>query len=143
MSHSYRVTARSQAAPGAVYAALTRAATWPSWSPIGSAEVEGGDAADQQRVGDLRIFRTGKHVARERVLELVPDRRFVYDNVGGVFRSYRGTVELAPAPGGGTDITWSGTFVPKMPLSGAFWRRYLTRFMQGMADGVAAYASQP
>ncbi len=131
MPYSYGVTARSHAAPDAVFAALVHATTWPRWSPIDSAEVE----------GDTRIFRTGRSVSRERIVELVEDRRFVYDNVGGPFRSYRGTVDLAPAPGGGTHITWSATFEPKTPLSGGLWRWYLTRFMQRMADGLAAYAS--
>ncbi|GGS66811.1 SRPBCC family protein [Nonomuraea spiralis] len=140
MPNSFAVTARSQADPDAVFAALTHAATWPSWSPIDSADVEDGDPGRQQRVGDTRIFRTGRNVSRERIVELVPGRRFVYDNLGGPFRSYRGTVELAPAAGGGTDITWSATFEPKLPLSGGFWRWYLTRFMRGMADGLAVYA---
>ncbi|MEV0390755.1 SRPBCC family protein [Nonomuraea sp. NPDC050643] len=141
MPYSYGVTARSQAAPDAVFAALTRASTWPSWSPIDAADVEDGDPGGRQRVGDTRIFRTGRNVARERIVELVTDRRFVYDNLGGPFRSYRGTVELTPLPEGGTDISWSAIFDPKLPLSGGFWRWYLTRFMQGMADGLAAYAN--
>ncbi|MEV4165131.1 SRPBCC family protein [Nonomuraea dietziae] len=140
MPYSYAVTARSQADPDAVFAALTHAATWPVWSPIGSADVEDGDPTGRQEVGDTRIFRTGRHVARERIVELITDRRFVYDNVGGPFRSYRGTVDLTPVPAGGTDITWSAAFEPKLPLSGGFWRWYLTRFMQRMADGLAAYA---
>ncbi|WP_049560923.1 SRPBCC family protein [Nonomuraea sp. SBT364] len=138
MPYSYRVTARSQAAPGAVYAALVRAATWPSWSPIDSADVDGDP--EVQRIGDTRIFRTGRSVSRERIVDLVTDRRFVYDNEGGPFRSYRGTVDLAPAPAGGTDITWSAVFDPRLPLSGGFWRWYLTRFMRRMADGLAEYA---
>ena len=141
MPYSYEVTARSQAAPDAVFAALTHAATWPLGSPIDSADVEDGDPVSRQEAGDTRIFRTGRNVARERIVELVTDRRFVYDNLGGPFRSYRGTVDLAPVAGGGTDITWSATFDPKMPLSGGFWRWYLTRFMQRMADGLASYAS--
>lgn len=139
MPYSYCVTARSQAAPDAVFAALTHAATWPLWSPIDSADVEDGDPEEQQQVGDTRIFRTGRNVARERIVELITDRRFVYDNAGGPFRSYLGTIELAPASGGGTAITWSATFDPKVPLFGGFWRWFLTRYMQRMADGLAAY----
>ncbi|WP_066367432.1 SRPBCC family protein [Herbidospora mongoliensis] len=140
MPYSYGVTARSQAAPDAVFSALTHAATWPRWSPIDSADIENGDPEDRQQVGDTRIFRSGRSVSRERIVELIDDRRFVYDNVSGPFRSYRATIDLTPAPGGGTHITWSATFDPKMPLSGGFWRWYLTRFMQRMADGLAAYA---
>ncbi|MCO5996357.1 SRPBCC family protein [Actinoallomurus rhizosphaericola] len=141
MPYSYSVTSHSPANPDIVFAALVRAATWPSWSPIDAAEIEGGgDPAGRQRVGDTRIFRTGRAVSRERIVELVADRRFGYENVSGPFRSYRGTVELAAAPQGGTDITWSATFEPKLRLSGPFWRWYLTRFMQRMVDGLASYA---
>nr|WP_245653155.1 SRPBCC family protein [Herbidospora sakaeratensis] len=94
---------------------------------------------DRQDAGDTRILRTGRSVSRERIVELIDDRRFVYDNLGGPFRSYRGTVDLAPASGGGTHITWSAVFVPKIPFLGGFWTWYLTRFMQRMADGLAAY----
>ena len=142
MSNSYAVSSRSAAAPSAVYALLVRAATWPSWSPITEAEVEGGaDAGVPQAVGDVRVFRTGRAVSRERILDLEPDRRFVYDNVGGgVFRFYRGTVELAARADGGTDISWTGEFTPKLPLTGWFWSWYLGRFMRRMADGLAAHA---
>jgi Polyketide cyclase / dehydrase and lipid transport len=103
----------------------------------------GHDPAGQQQAGDTRIFRTGRSVSRERITGLIPGRRFSYEVVGGqFFRSYYGVVELAEAPQGGTDITWSATFEPKLPLSGPFWSWYLTRFQQRMADGLAQYASQ-
>lgn len=141
MPHSYTVTAHSTAGRAVVFAALVRAATWPVWSPIDAAEIEGGgDPSEPQRVGDTRVFRTGRAVSREPVVELVADRRFGYENNGGPFRSYRGTVELAKASDGGTDITWSAVFEPKLPLSGPFWRWYLTRFMRRMVEGLAAYA---
>jgi hypothetical protein len=139
--YRYEVTARSQAEPATVYDVLLRTATWPSWSPIDSVEVQG-DPAERQRVGDLRTFRTGRAVSPERITELVADRKFGYNNEGVLFRSYDAAIELAPAPGGGTDIRWSADFTPKLPLTGGFWRWYLTRFMKRMADGLAAYASQ-
>ncbi len=121
----------------------TAPATWPVWSPIDSVEFEGGDPEGPQQVGDMRAFRTGRAISRERIVELVTDRRFGYENVSGPFRSYRGTVELTEAPQGGTAITWSAAFEPKLRLSGPFWRWYLTRFMQRMTDGLAAYAEAP
>ncbi|NSC19959.1 SRPBCC family protein [Streptomyces albus subsp. chlorinus] len=141
MPYSYTVTAHSPAGPEAVYAALVRAATWPSWSPIDAAEIEGGgDPGERQDVGDVRVFRTGRAVSRERIVELVPDQRFGYENMGGPFRSYLGSVLLTEGPRGGTDITWAADFEPKLRFSGPFWRWYLTRFMQRMVDGLAAYA---
>ncbi len=139
--YSYAVTSHSPAQPAAVFALLLRAGTWPSWSPIDSAEIEGGgDPGALQQVGDTRVFRTGRAFSRERVVELVSDRRFGYETVGGPFRSYRGTVDLAQAPQGGTHISWSAVFTPRLPLSGRFWQWYLTRFMQRMADGLATAA---
>jgi Polyketide cyclase / dehydrase and lipid transport len=142
VAYSYVVKAHSGAAPEAVFSVLTRAATWPSWSPIDAAEVEGGADPDlPQQVGDVRVFRTGSAVSREPIVGLDPGRRFVYENLGGPFRSYRGVVELTPAAAdGGTDITWTGTFTPKLPLTGRLWTWYLTRFMQRMVDGLAAYS---
>nr|BFD80830.1 SRPBCC family protein [Streptomyces sp. Xyl84] len=141
MPYHYRVTARSQAKPGTVYTMLLIGVTWPAWSPIDSVEIEGGgDPAERQDVGDTRIFRTGRAVSRERITELVTDRRFVYENAGGPFRSYRGTVELAEAPHGGTDITWAADFEPRLPGTGRLWQWYLTRYMRRMAEGLAAYA---
>jgi hypothetical protein len=143
MPYSYSVTSTSQARPAAVFTALVRGATWPKWSPIDAVEIEGGgDPAGRQRVGDTRIFRTGRASSREPIVELVTDRRFVYENTSGPFRSYRGTVELTETPHGGTTITWTAVFEPKLRFLGPFWRWYLTRFMQRMADGLAAYASE-
>ncbi|GAA2068938.1 SRPBCC family protein [Streptomyces albiaxialis] len=141
MPYSYAVTARSRAHPATVFSTLLRASTWPSWSPIDAAGLEdGGDPGTPQGVGDTRVFRTGRTVSRERIVDLAENRRFGYENVGGPFRSYQGTIALAETPEGGTDIIWTAVFEPKLPLSGPLWRWYLTRFMQRMADGLAAYA---
>ncbi|MFL1378218.1 MULTISPECIES: SRPBCC family protein [unclassified Nocardiopsis] len=142
MSYSYRVTAHSPAAPAAVFSVLLHTSTWPSWSPIDAAEVEGDAPGERQGVGDVRAFRTGNGVVRERIVDLASDRRFVYEALDGPFRSYRGTVELRPAADGGTDLTWSGVFEPRSRLMGRFLRWYIARFMQKTADGLAAYAAE-
>ncbi|KUF16757.1 SRPBCC family protein [Streptomyces silvensis] len=143
MPYNYAVTAHSPARPATVFDVLLRPGTWPSWSPIEVAEVEGdGDPDRRQQIGDTRIFSIGRNAARERITGLVPDRTFSYENPGAPFRTYHGTVALAEAPGGGTDITWSAVFEPRLRLAGPFWRWYLKRFMQGMADGLAAYAGK-
>lgn len=135
------VSSSSKADPGAVYTLLVRPGTWPSWSPVDSVEIEGGgDPAAPQQVGDVRVVRIGRVTSRERITVLVPARRFGYEIEGGPFRSYRGVVQLEVAPDGGTSITWSAAFEPKLPLSGPFMRRYLTRFLRQMADGLAAAA---
>jgi hypothetical protein len=140
--HTFTVNSNSKASPSAVYALLIRPGTWPSWSPIDSAEIEGGgDPAGRQQIGDIRVFRIGRVVSRERITALVPDRQFAYEIEGGPFRSYHGVVQLEAASHG-TDITWSAAFEPKLPLSGTFWRWYLTRFLQRMANGLAEASAQ-
>ncbi|MGC8919327.1 SRPBCC family protein [Streptomyces sp. PG2] len=100
MPHSYRVTSHSHATPGAVFSLLVRGGTWSSWSPIDTVGIEGGGDPDApQKVGDTRVFRTGRATSREPIVELVADRRFGYENLGGPFRSYRGVIELVEAPG--------------------------------------------
>lgn len=142
VSYSYLVAAHSGADAHAVFGALIRPATWPIWSPLDAAEVEGGaDPNTPRHIGDIVIFHVGSVVSREQIVDLVTDRRYVYDNLGGPFRSYRGVIELAPAAGQGTDITWAATFEPKVPLSGLFWQWYLKGFMQRMANGLASYAA--
>lgn len=142
MPYTFAVNSRSQASPGAVYALLIQPGTWPSWSPLEAAEVEVGDPASPQQVGDIRIFHRGRSVYRERITGLIPGKRFSYETASGPFRSYRAVVELATAPQGGTDVTWSGTFEPKLPLSGPVLHWYLPRYMQRMADGLARYAAR-
>ena len=143
MPYAFSVNSRSQASPGAVYALLIQPGSWPSWSPLDAAEAEGGgDPGGPQQAGDIRIFHLGRSAYQERITGLVPGQRFSYESASGPFRSYRAVVELAEAPQGGTDITWSAAFEPKLPFSGPFWRWYLTRYMQRMADGLARYATQ-
>ena len=84
----------------------------------------------------------GFTVNRERIVEMVDDRRFGYENPNPPFRTYRGLVELTTASQGGTDITWSATFEPKLRWTGPFWTWFLTRFMRRMARGLAEYAGR-
>ncbi|AEW99610.1 SRPBCC family protein [Streptantibioticus cattleyicolor] len=145
MSTAYHVTARSAADPHTVFAILLRGATWPSWSPIDAFSLDGPGPADgPQHVGDVREFRTGRNVSRERVDKLEPPSRFEYSIVGsGPLKDYRAVVELRPAASGqGTEIHWSATFRPQLAGTGWFWRSYLSRYMQRMVEGLAAYAAE-
>jgi polyketide cyclase/dehydrase/lipid transport protein len=143
VSNSYRVTATSDASAETVFAVLLRGATWPSWSPIDEFSLEGdGDPAGPQGIGDVRVFRTGSTVSREPITELTHARRIAYVNTSPPWRRYRGLIELAPTEAGGTVITWSAEFTPLLRGTGWFWRLFLRRFMQRMANGLAAYADR-
>jgi hypothetical protein len=124
--------------PDAIYALLRDGATWPTWSPLGSFELEAKAADEPEGIGAIRVFRTGRYTSRERVVELVPDRRFSYQLVSGLaLRDYRADIDLDTDPAG-TTIRWHITFRPKVLGTGWFYRRSLSRFIERCAKGLAA-----
>jgi Polyketide cyclase / dehydrase and lipid transport len=136
------VRAETTADPDAVYALLVDGATWPTWSPLGSFELEQAGPDGGEGVGAVRVFRTGRVTSRERVAELVPGRRFSYELLSGLpVRDYRADVDLARAAGGGTEIHWRSRFLPKVPGTGWLIRRRLTDFIGQCARGLAARAA--
>jgi uncharacterized protein YndB with AHSA1/START domain len=131
-----RVERRSSAPPERVWPLLADAGTWARWAPFDESGVEEGSG-----VGELRRFRTGRRVTRERVVELDPPRRLVYELVSGIpIRDYRAEVTLTP-DAGGTRIEWHSTFEPQLPGTGWLARRGLERFVERAAEGLARAAA--
>ena len=65
-------TATTGADPASVYALLADGSTWPQWSPLGSFElIEPGDGTPEG-LGAVRLFTTGRHKSRERVVTCRP-----------------------------------------------------------------------
>ncbi|MEV5411935.1 SRPBCC family protein [Thermopolyspora sp. NPDC052614] len=134
----YDVTAHSAAKPSVVFGLLADCTTWPTWSPIDTAEIVDGE--EPEGVGTIRVFRTGRNVSRERIVEMAPDRHIGYVIESGALLDYRGDILLSRTVDGGTDIRWRATFRPKTPGTGWFWRLVLTNFMRRCAQGLAAHA---
>jgi hypothetical protein len=127
------------ARPETLYALLRDGASWPVWSPIDSFELTTSAADEPEGLGAIRIFRTGRIVSVERIVELVPDRRFSYTLVRGLaLRGYRADIDLE-TEGDTTYVHWHSTFRPKVPGTGWIYRRALTTFIQRCCDGLAAY----
>jgi hypothetical protein len=136
------VTAHSTADAATVYALLADGATWPTWSPIGSFELERPGAPAPEGLGAIRVFRTGRVTSREELVELVPGRRLSYALLSGLpLRGYRADVDLTP-DSTGTRIRWQSRFTPKVPGTGWLYRLMLGRFIQRTADGLAAHAAK-
>jgi len=136
------VTAHSPADAAALYALLADGASWPTWSPLGSFELERPGGSEREGVGAVRVFRTGRYTSREELVELVPGRRLSYVLLSGLpLRGYRADIDLTPN-GTGTEIRWHSTFRPKVPGTGWLYRVALTRFIRRCANGLAA-ATQP
>jgi Polyketide cyclase / dehydrase and lipid transport len=135
-------TAISRAAPEAVYALLADGSTWPEWSPIGTFELlEPGDGPPEG-LGALRLFSTGRHTSRERVVERRPGERFAYVLEAGLaLRDYKAVVTLTPT-GAGTSVNWHSTFRAKVPGTGWLYRRQLGEFIGETVVGLAAAAER-
>ncbi|MER6976067.1 SRPBCC family protein [Streptomyces carpinensis] len=139
---SFAVTATSHSsAPAAlVYAALLDAESWSSWTSYYEVEMELPAGLERPvRVGDLRNVRSrlGRVSCRERIVELVPDQRFSYEQAAEPLASHHGSVNLTRSPHGGTDITWSATYRHSFPLMDSLRRRRL----QVLVHDLASYAN--
>lgn len=136
----FTVSARSKAAPDAVYRLLRNGETWPMWSPIGSFELAEAGAEEREGIGAVRVFKTGLARSREEIIALTPNRAFSYRAVAGMpFRDHRADVLLEPVDGG-TQITWREDFYAHIPGTGWVVHRFLRRFVQMCANGLAARA---
>jgi uncharacterized protein YndB with AHSA1/START domain len=135
-------TAWSAAPPAAVYALLVDGATWPTWSGHDAAELVERGQGDGDGVGAVRVLHRGRTRSRERIVELVPERRLGYVLLAGLpLRDYRANVDLTPERGG-TAIRWSSDFSAKMPGTGPLYRWALNRFMAAAASNLAARAAE-
>ena len=143
---SYDVSASCRADPSRVFGLLVDGSTWPEWSPIDSydAEPKAGAIAPAAHAGTVRVFRTGRNVSRERVVELVPDRRLTYEMLSGssLLQDYRGQIDVSPESGGGTRIRWRAAWRSPVPGVGWLMQRYLRGFQQRMVDGLASHADR-
>jgi hypothetical protein len=132
--------------PATVFGLLRDGASWPTWSPIESFELEREGADEPEGVGAVRVFRGGRVTGRDTIVELVADRRLSYTHVSNLpIRNYRGDVDLEPVAEG-TAIRWISEFDPKYPGTGALLRRGLGGFIakctEGLAERAAAVAAQ-
>jgi uncharacterized protein YndB with AHSA1/START domain len=146
--HEIDVTVTTVGSAATVWALLRDGASWPSWSPLGSFELERPAADEPEGLGAVRIFRTRRGLAttatHEQIVELVPDRRFSYALLSGLpIRDYRADVDLTPIDDGGTSIRWHSTFSGgRVPGSGPLYQRILGKFVAEVAQGLAERAGQ-
>ena len=133
--------ATTTADPATVYALLRDGASWPNWTPIETSEIERPGEQEPEGVGAVRLFRAGKVVGHDEIVELVPDRRFAYAHTSNLpVRDYRGEIDLEPTAEG-TAIRWVSTFDPKYPGTGGLVRRGIAKFIAQCAEGLAEHAT--
>jgi hypothetical protein len=141
----YEVSSLSKAELDEVFSLLLRGYTWPRWMGVDSVAIETANgsrepAMEGEKVGDVRIIRTGRYTNREQIVEALPNRRFRYVILDGMFSEYEGLVQLTPGEARGTLITWSGTFRMKIPGAAWLMKLYLQRFMKRAIENLALLA---
>jgi hypothetical protein len=135
-------TVATQADPASVYALLADGSTWPGWSPIDSFELLAPGEGTPEGLGAVRLFTTGRHKSRERVVTCQPGKVFAYELEAGLpLQGYKAVITLLPG-GGGTTINWRSTFRAKVPGTGWLYRRELGRFIRQTVEGLAAAADR-
>ena len=139
----FSVEARSLASPEEVFAVLADVPRWQEWAgpvvPRSSYEREGVPAPGG--VGAIRRLGSGPLSSREEIVTYEPPTRLAYVLLNGQRRhGYRAQVDLAPLDGGGTRITWSGSFRPPLPGTGPLMLLGFKRLVGGFARRLAARA---
>jgi uncharacterized protein YndB with AHSA1/START domain len=143
--------AHSNAPRAAVWDLVADAEGWPRWGAWRSARIERQGTPPPGGLGAIKVITseargaTGRPVvSREEITAFEPPARLGYKLLSGLpLRDYDATIALADAPGGGTDITWRSQFDAKIPLTGAFFRRALQKFIQDTAERLARAAERP
>ena len=131
----------TSADPATVYALLRDGASWPTWAPIDSFELERPGQGEPEGIGAVRVLRGGRVTGRDTIVELVPDRRLSYTHVSNLpIRNYRADVDLEPVDGG-TAIRWVSTFDPRGPGDGWLMKRALDGCVARLAHGLAERAA--
>ncbi|HEX2805008.1 MAG TPA: SRPBCC family protein [Kineosporiaceae bacterium] len=143
-AHVIDVSAHSTATSCEVFRLLADGSSWPTWGAWTAFTLESPGADAPEGPGAVRVFTSrawGRTtVTRERVLEIVPDRRIGYQLLSGLpLRNYRAAVDLEPADGG-TTIRWHATFDGATPGPAWLYRRALSGFIADAARRVAGYA---
>jgi Polyketide cyclase / dehydrase and lipid transport len=120
-NYRFETNVRSSDEPDEVFARLADIPSWARWGGpfVREAIVDRAGAPDPRGVGAIRKVGSRPFYAREEIIEFEPPRHMAYVLRGRApLRSYRGDVDLSPAPGGGTAIRWQGAVEPLVPGSG-------------------------
>ena len=141
---SFATHAHSPAPPEQVFDVLADSTRWSEWAgPLirkSSWEREG--TAEPGGVGAIRRLGSSRIFSREEIVTYDRPNHLAYVLLSGQpVREYRADVSMTPA-GGGTDIRWEATFLPRLPGTGRFVRWYLGLIVAGLARRLAARAGR-
>lgn len=134
------VRAHCAAAPERVFALLEDAPAWQVWAGpfVPRARWESGTTGT---VGAVRRLGVGLLSAREQVVRHEPASAFSYALLTARrWHGYRADIDLEPAAGGGTLLTWAGRLVSPVPGLAALLRPLFRLLVAGFARRLALAA---
>lgn len=116
---SFTQVSHSRAPMEDVWSLVGEAGRWKEWSFLTRSDLERQGIPAPDGVGAVRRFTAFGIGSREEVLAWEPPTHLSYAILSGFpVRDYRADVDLSPESGG-TTITWSVSFTPKLPGTGA------------------------
>ncbi|MFE3289262.1 SRPBCC family protein [Rhodococcus sp. NPDC059234] len=143
---SYVLERSGRAEAAVMFDLLRDAESWTDWagSPITyAAWRDGAPDAGEDVVGRVRLVGTERFQTPEEVT--VDDRPHVHGYrilSRWPVRDYESRVEFLPRSDGTTTVRWSGEFIERVPGTGWLWRRFLVRFLGGLADNLVQEAQR-
>ncbi|MCO5997612.1 SRPBCC family protein [Actinoallomurus rhizosphaericola] len=132
---SVTVTARSSAAPAALFRLVADGGRWSEWagtlSPRSSWERQGDPAPGG--IGAIRRLGLWPVVVREETVAYEQDRLHGYAlRTPAPLRDYRGEVTFEARADGGTSVVWRGSFTELVPGTGRVVQRALLLVLRSL-----------
>lgn len=137
--HAIDIRAHIGADPRTVWTLLDDSMSWPSWTQIDTCAVVTPPGSDG--LGEVRVFRNGRHVVREQIVERRRASRLSYTLLAGLpLRDYRAEIDLVRGSDGDTDVRWHTVFRSRVFGLGWLYERALRKATQSFVDGLTDYA---
>jgi hypothetical protein len=137
-------TARSDAPPERLFAAVADATKWKDWGGLmmSTSEWEREGTPAPGGVGAIRRVGRWPQFSREQIIEYDAPHHLAYTLLSGVpVRDYRSDV-VVEADGTGSRIVWRSEFRPKIPGTGPVLRAVLQTLIGRFARQASAYAGR-
>ena len=133
------------APPATVWALVSDARRYPEWGPWREGRYQRAGDESVRGPGAVQVLTSARRtygrrsVSVERIVVAEPERRLVYEVIGGVpVRNYRGEVTLTPVAGG-TRVRWSADW--DRTMAGRLVHRTLRVFYPEMVAALAGAAA--
>jgi uncharacterized protein YndB with AHSA1/START domain len=125
-----------------VWQVMSDHARYVEWTSARAVTIERQGVPAPNGTGAIRVFHAGPSRVREEVVEWEPPSRLVYRVVSGLpVRGYRSEM-LLDQDGDVSVLTWSSEFVPRVPCTGTFFTRLMSRAVDRFAAGIKAAAEE-